>query len=156
MLSIAEDQIASAGYNTWFKGTYLHQIDSKRAIVVAQSPFVAEWLTNKYHEHVTNFIYEVIGDKVQVKFISEEDLQSEDFTEQPEKPKETEAYEEVTNSQLNSNNTFDTFVIGPGNQFPHAASLAVAEEPANAYNPLFIYGGVGLGKTHACNWSLCA
>ena len=90
VLSIAEDQIASAGYNTWFKGTYLHQIDSKRAIVVAQSPFVAEWLTNKYHEHVTNFIYEVIGDKVQVKFISEEDLQSEDFTEQPEKPKETE------------------------------------------------------------------
>lgn len=80
------------------------------------------------------------------KFISEEDLQSEDFTEQPEKPKETEAYEEVTNSQLNSNNTFDTFVIGPGNQFPHAASLAVAEEPANAYNPLFIYGGVGLER----------
>nr|WP_263314455.1 chromosomal replication initiator protein DnaA [Mammaliicoccus sp. Marseille-Q6498] len=148
VLSIAEDQIASAGYNTWFKGTYLHQIDSKRAIVVAQSPFVAEWLTNKYHEHVINFIYEVIGENVQVKFISEDDLQSEDFTEQSVKPAKVEEHEEVTNSQLNSNNTFDTFVIGPGNQFPHAASLAVAEEPANAYNPLFIYGGVGLGKTH--------
>ncbi len=148
VLSIAEDQIASAGYNTWFKGTYLHQIDSNRAIIVAQSPFVAEWLTNKYHEHVINFIYDVIGDKVQVKFISEEDLQSEDFAVQPKKSKEIEEHEEVINSQLNSNNTFDTFVIGPGNQFPHAASLAVAEEPANAYNPLFIYGGVGLGKTH--------
>lgn len=118
-------------------------------VVAAPNEFARDWLEGQYSQLISGLLYEIIGEELNVKFIIP-----------PQQEKDGEAVPAVKNnvrdnettdfyqSMLNPKYTFDTFVIGSGNRFAHAASLAVAEAPANAYNPLFIYGGVGMGKTH--------
>ena len=135
------------------KDTELKEIRDNVVIIFVIHEFYAEWLNSNYKEVIQTIMKDVIGYEVEPKFFTAEQLAELDETSRksntPSEPqRQIIEYGHEGTDQFNTHNTFDTFVIGPGNRFPHAASLAVAEAPAQAYNPLFIYGGVGLGKTH--------
>lgn len=147
VLTKLKTKLTNASYDTWFSETKIKSLDNNQIVILAPTSFNADWLKKNYLDLIQEVIEETIGEHLNIKVISDEFDDSEtDF--QVNKPSERPASQEILPSQLNTDNTFDTFVIGSGNRFSHAASLAVAEAPAKAYNPLFIYGGVGLGKTH--------
>ena len=153
VLEIAQERISNTSYQTFIKDTQLYSLKNDEAIILVSLPFNASWLNQRYSEIMQAIIYDVIGYEVKPHFISEDELASYNNvnTQEVQEPRvQHSSIDDKTwgKEQFNMHNTFDTFVIGPGNRFPHAASLAVAEAPAEAYNPLFIYGGVGLGKTH--------
>ncbi|MCE4982549.1 chromosomal replication initiator protein DnaA [Staphylococcus epidermidis] len=153
VLEIAQERISNTSYQTFIKDTQLYSLKNDEAIILVSLPFNASWLNQRYSEIMQAIIYDVIGYEVKPHFISEDELASYNNvnTQEVQEPQvQHSSIDDKTwgKEQFNIHNTFDTFVIGPGNRFPHAASLAVAEAPAEAYNPLFIYGGVGLGKTH--------
>ncbi|WP_373446090.1 chromosomal replication initiator protein DnaA [Salinicoccus bachuensis] len=135
--------IANASYQTWFQDTSMIHLDNETAVIKADTQFQRDWLEKNYSGLIQEQLFEVMGEKPEIRIVTEEEEAPAQL------PARTAPEPEVpVNNQLNVNNTFETFVIGNGNRFSHAASLAVAEAPAKAYNPLFIYGGVGLGKTH--------
>ncbi|TLS35127.1 chromosomal replication initiator protein DnaA [Pseudalkalibacillus caeni] len=147
-----EKKLSKPSFETWLKSTSANRLERDTLIITAPNEFARDWLESRYSDLISEILLEITGSELQVKFIipqnqSEEDLDIEQTVKKSKKAKEGQA-EENPQSMLNSKYTFDTFVIGSGNRFAHAASLAVAEAPAKAYNPLFIYGGVGLGKTH--------
>lgn len=147
VLTKLQTKLTNASYDTWFSETKIKSLDNNQIVILAPTSFNADWLKKNYLNLIQEVIEETIGEHLNIKVISDEfDDSDTDF--QANKPNERPASQEILPSQLNTDNTFDTFVIGSGNRFSHAASLAVAEAPAKAYNPLFIYGGVGLGKTH--------
>ncbi|MDO5375814.1 chromosomal replication initiator protein DnaA [Staphylococcus rostri] len=150
VLKLFHDAVTASSFNTWFKDTKLHSLTDDKVVLVADNAFVADWLLDNYRDMIIEFIGAVSGKTIKkVEVLTEDDLDElqADFSKATQNEVKT-ADPVIQGEQFNTNNTFDTFVIGPGNRFPHAASLAVAESPAKAYNPLFIYGGVGLGKTH--------
>jgi len=142
VLSIVEQRLNQQSYNTWFKPTQLIKHDDKALYIRVPNTFFQDWL----NEHI-NVVLEAaqlagIGD-ITVIYVTEKP--SSDV---PETRTQGRLDFESTDNTLNAKYTFDTFVVGSSNQFAHAAGLAVAEKPSKAYNPLFLYGGVGLGKTH--------
>lgn len=151
-LAEIEKKVSKPSYDTWLKSTEAHAIQGDVLIIVAANEFARDWLDQRYQEIISETIYDLTGSELQIKFITPPHQPMEDFdinlAFQKQKPTEQARTASQTTSMLNPKYTFNSFVIGAGNRFAHAASLAVAEAPAKAYNPLFIYGGVGLGKTH--------
>ncbi|ASN03792.1 chromosomal replication initiator protein DnaA [Virgibacillus necropolis] len=146
-----EEKVSKPSFDTWLKNTKAEKLQDDTLIISAPNEFARDWLEGRYTKLISEILVEITGASLKAKFIiPETNIEADEIN---SKPKSIPA---VSNNQhpdapktaLNSNYTFDTFVIGSGNRFAHAASLAVAEAPAKAYNPLFIYGGVGLGKTH--------
>ncbi|MGF7060730.1 chromosomal replication initiator protein DnaA [Brassicibacter mesophilus] len=144
-LKLIKSELTEVSFNTWLKTIEPVAINDNQIILGAPNEFTKGILEARYLTLIKNAIKQVSNIDFNVKFLIPGEEISNDFG-------QTAQSEVVENSssrsQLNPKYTFDTFVIGNSNRFAHAASLAVAEAPAMAYNPLFIYGGVGLGKTH--------
>ncbi|PRO64340.1 chromosomal replication initiator protein DnaA [Alkalicoccus urumqiensis] len=147
-----EEKVSKPSFDTWFKDTEADAIDqsSNTITIVAPNEFARDWLENRYFTIITETLQELTGAELEAKFVLPKEEQPEPDLPVQKQPPEPNGAEQSDppKHMLNPKYTFDTFVIGSGNRFAHAASLAVAEAPAKAYNPLFIYGGVGLGKTH--------
>ena len=148
VLSVIQTKLSKPSYDTWFKATKATFLDEGTVIVTAPTTFAVEWLETRYTKLVVSTLSEYLGTPVEVRFAIEENRPTEPPAPFLQAPVVKPAVAEENVSMLNPKYLFDTFVIGAGNRFAHAASLAVAEAPAKAYNPLFLYGGVGLGKTH--------
>jgi chromosomal replication initiator protein len=152
-LSYVESRVPREVYDTWFTPAHLVKADSSTTVIGVPNKFFGEWLSQHYRDLLVEALAHARGTgRGELTFVvlggsgvqaSERAITGTARTGQPGRTKRA--------LQLNPKYTFENFVVGAGNQFAHAASMAVAEQPAKAYNPLFIYGGVGLGKTHLLN-----
>lgn len=146
-LGLLKSKIQPQSYNTWLKPTRLIDDDGSHLMISVPNRFVASWLEGHYIEFISEAVATTFGQKRNIKFTVTPDGQEIDLPPiaKAEK-KEPDIYPETF---LNPRYNFDAFVVGDSNQFAHAASLAIAESPSgNKFNPFYIYGGVGLGKTH--------
>jgi chromosomal replication initiator protein len=148
VLARVETKINRHSFYTWFQPTSLLSDTGTTLFVRIPNPMYQEWLTKHYAVIISEALAEVQRPGVDVVFTAEPGLEMA-MVEDPQALQENPAVAEpVPLNGLNDRYSFETFIVGPSNQFAHAACRAVAEAPSHSYNPLFIYGGVGLGKTH--------
>ena len=150
-LNIIKSELTEVSFNTWIKSITPLAIDGNTLRLSIPNNFTKDILENRYKPLIVNSLQIVSSKTFEIEFVLESD---EEEAPQPPNSAPSDASpstvvpSDTLSSSLNPKYTFKSFVIGNSNRFAHAASLAVAESPAKAYNPLFIYGGVGLGKTH--------
>ena len=145
ILDTLRDNISEQGFNTWFSETSPLNIDDNQMNIKVPTQFIADYLNKNYSEMISEIFYNLYNTKQKVKFTSKKKETSFRNEEQLVIPTKDNLNAQ---SKLNPNYNFDEFVIGTNNKFAHSASLAVAESPGNTYNPLFLYGESGMGKTH--------
>jgi len=151
-----EGELSPQQFNTWIRP--LHAIEEENAIrLLAPNRFVLDWVNEKYLSRMEELLDKETTDSEQITLNMEIGSKNSNKTEKKSAALDTSSTEAIKTKQsppvkhssnLNTSFTFDSFVEGNSNQLARAASMQVAENPGNAYNPLFIYGGVGLGKTH--------
>ena len=143
---------SQANFATWFKNTEISSQKEGKVVVLVPNSFAKEWLENKYNKIILKVLHDLnegikdvtyaVG-KASLKTLKKEPIEVPEINQL-----EFQEFKVDKETNLNPRYTFDSFVVGPFNELPHAAAIAVSKKPGLVYNPLFIYGGVGLGKTH--------
>ena len=143
-LGLLQNELTEISFNTWIKTIEPLSLQNDTINLAVPAEFNKGILESRYQILIKNAIKQATFKEYSINFV----VPSQENIDKYTNPPESSTNEDTLVSVLNPKYTFDTFVIGNSNRFAHAAALAVAEAPAKAYNPLFIYGGVGLGKTH--------
>ena len=137
VMHILKENLDNLSFNAWFKGLTLYAVTGDKIVILGQNAFNLQHMQVRYGTMLVSTVDMVFDRKYTLEFHTEAEVSNLE--------------EKLSNSTLNEKYTFDNFVVGGSNQLAYAAALAVAEAPSETYNPLFIYGGVGLGKTHLMN-----
>lgn len=145
VLQALEKKLNKHSFETWLKSLKPLGCFENTIIIEVPNHFSRGWLSDRYAPLIKNVFQDILKEDVGVQFLLSSEINE---AQQYSVKNKTSKPEEVSLINLNPKYTFETFVVGNSNRFAHAACRAVAEAPAKAYNPLFIYGGVGLGKTH--------
>ncbi|MBU3965093.1 chromosomal replication initiator protein DnaA [Patescibacteria group bacterium] len=167
--------LSKANFTTWFKNTAIVSRDKNEVVIGVPNGFTKEWLENKYHKFIVKSLEEATGETKIIKYIISAAVRSNNFAKKAEGPKNTNGFagkgkewasapvdlarNAISNgvvsaaninleTNLNPRYTFDNFIVGGNNELAHAASMSITKNLGTNYNPFFIYGGVGLGKTH--------
>jgi chromosomal replication initiator protein len=156
-LHIIKDKVSQQNFDTWIRPIKISSLEGSNITLNVPNKFFKDWLMENYHAVIKEALASIAGIDLKVdlqialdaKKSQSSTRRAGDHQEKTRSPKKS--VRSGTNQSLNQHYAFDRFVVGPCNQFAHAASVSVAEQPAKNYNPLFIYGGVGLGKTHLLN-----
>lgn len=150
-LETVKQEVSSISYNTWFAETELHDMNNGKARVIVPMPIHKKHLSDSYKEMATRIFNEITSSNFEFEFLLKDEIDDDNSSNVQKEPPIEEVgvpYNNPIASNLKPNYTFDTFIVGNSNKFAHAAALSVAENPGKMYNPLFIYGSSGLGKTH--------
>ena len=142
-----KEDLSKVSFDTWIDSAQILSVSNQLITIQVPTTLHKEYWENHLATRIVEYVYEYVGLEINPRFVTKDEQDQQDQEE--EDVMETSSAPSVfRSSELNSKYTFDTFVIGKGNQMAHAAALVVSEEPGTIYNPLFFYGGVGLGKTH--------
>ena len=151
LLNELKDELSSLAYDTWFKETKLNKLDNGIASIIVPMPIHKRHLNDFYGEIIINKLNKLTNSNYELKFYLQEELE-EDTTIVNEIDDNKEESPLKFNDNINNNlikkYTFENFIVGNTNKFASTAALSVAENPGNMYNPFFLYGNSGLGKTH--------
>ena len=144
-LNIIKSKLSSVSYDTWFKDTKLAKITNDEVFIEVPMSFHKDFLSKTYYELIDNIIFQLTNKNYNINFVIEDELNDKTNLVSLEKD---DIKKKNFQSNLNPKYTFDNYVIGDSNRFAQTAAVAVAEQPGKVYNPLFIHGKSGLGKTH--------
>ena len=137
VIQLLKENLDTLSFNAWFRGLSLFAVTGDKLVILGQNAFNLQHMQSRYGTVLVNTVDMVFDKKYTLEFHTEDEVANLE--------------EKLNSSTLNEKYTFDNFVVGGSNELAFAAALAVAESPSEQYNPLFIYGGVGLGKTHLMN-----